>query len=112
MIDFSGVVLRTCMGVFARPVQVRPKNGTDYTARGIFDNKAVEVLDESGTSHVTTSPQLGIRLSEWPRQPIKGDQIAISGPEILDWFGVSDVKSDGQGGATVFLHRLTGFEDE
>lgn len=95
------------MTVFGRPVMVRPARGLDYTARGVFDNKHVEVFADDGTVHYTTRPQLGIRLSEWAQLPGKGDEIFLD----QDRYGFTGIEPDGQGGAIILMHRISDLDE-
>lgn len=96
-------VLDTCMGTFGEPITYRPKAGGVYQARGIFDNEGT-VFDVDTEQYVsTTQPRLGINLNDFPVDPKQGDTVELRGIS----FKVQDKREDGQGGATLFLHKKT-----
>lgn len=103
MVDFSRLVLRPAMRVFSRAVVFKPAAGGEHQVRGIFDRAFIEVPMEDGTTQVSASPRLGMRISEWPALPAQKDRIVI-GSEV---FMIAAVEPDGQGGATLVLRKVS-----
>ena len=104
MIDFRDRVkkiLKSCTSVFGEDVILMPKNGGLYNIRGIFDNEWEAV--DADTEQVTSSnePVLGINLHKIQITPRQGDKVKIRNLT----YGIIDVREDGQGGASLFLHK-------
>lgn len=106
MIDFrrlTDTILDKCMDTFGEKklVTYYPKAGGVYEVRGIFDNEGT-VFDVSTEQYVsTTQPRLGINLNDFPVDPKQGDELVLRNIR----FKVQDKREDGQGGATLFLHK-------
>jgi hypothetical protein len=71
--------------------------------RGAFDAAGVLVPMENGILQRSASPQLGIRLSDYPSGTTeRTTRITVAGVE----YQVSDAEPDGQGGATLLLRKV------
>lgn len=111
MIDFDALVLGPAMDVFARSVVVTPKadGAAAYTARGVYDEKPIDVMVEGEGVMSSKIITLGFRLSELPAPIVQGDRIDIgaegSAP-ALGAFVVDDMDDDGQGGSVATLKAI------
>lgn len=104
MIDFRDRVdkiLKACTRNFGEEVFLMPKRGGRYSIKGIFDNEyeAVDAQTEQVTS--SNQPVLGINLHGIKFHPRQGDKVKIRNLT----YHIIDVREDGQGGATLFLHK-------
>ena len=103
--DLTSKVLDHCLSVFEEKekVKYRPLSGGTFTIRGIFDETWKEVDPETDVILSSTQPNLGIKLDELGSiKPLTNDTLIVRNEE----FRVTDVLEDGQGGATLFLHRI------
>lgn len=114
MIDFDNLVLGPVMNTFARPAEITPiksqgSNVAAYTKRGVWTVKNVDVVMEDNNILSTKVLTLGVRLSEFPVPPVKGDVVYLppvltlpeEGPMVID-----DTDEDGQGGSVWTLKYL------
>lgn len=87
---------------FGEPCTLYPKAGGEFTFTGIFDNnyQAVDADTEEVVS--STQPALGVNLFDFATDPKQDDQVQVRNLR----YRIIDVRPDGQGGATFFLHRL------
>ena len=71
---------------------------------GVFDAAgALVAIGDAGVLQRTTTPQLGIRLSDYPvGVPDRTTTITVAGAA----YQVADVEPDGQGGAVLMLRKL------
>jgi hypothetical protein len=100
VIDFDSIVLGPCLDAFARPVIVIPRKSQpghpEYAARGIWDRRPsdVDLLDGGvlGSDTIT----LGVRLSEFPVPPVKGDRVYIPASGPLEHVGTCEIDDDGK----------------
>lgn len=98
--DFNGLVLGPSMTAFAAEVSWTPAGGSEITGlRGVLGDDYVEVDLGNEASMSTTSPVLGIRLSEWPDSPAPDDTITINAKTYAIW----DTQQDGEGGLKLIL---------
>lgn len=109
MIDFGALVLGPCIGIFGEapnaPVLYQTASAPAFPVNGVFDQayRPIDPLMIEGmdTSHVTTTrPCLGVRLSDFLIQPQQNDLVTIRGAQ----YRVSEVHSDGVGGARLMLN--------
>lgn len=99
----TDLILDKCMDAFGEKklVTYYPKAGGVYEVRGIFDNEGT-VFDVNTEQYVsTTQPRLGINLNDFPVDPKQGDELVLRNTR----YRVQDKREDGQGGATLFLHK-------
>lgn len=101
--DKTDKLLNTAMDVFGErnKVEYRPKTGGTFTIRGIFDEAWEEVDPETEVMISSTQPNVGVKLNELSFKPVVGDQLTVLNQD----FDVVEVVEDGQGGATLVLHR-------
>jgi len=88
---------------FAEPVTYRPATGGSFTLNGVW-RAAHTPLDLGGETVVSTvSPALGVKLADFPVEPLSGDQFDRG----LVAYQVDDVQPDGQGGAELICHNIS-----
>lgn len=104
MVDFRDRVdriLKASTHVFGEEVTLLPLKGGRYSIKGIFDNEWESV--DAETEEITSSnqPVLGINLHRLKIHPRQGDRLKIRNLT----YKIIDVREDGQGGATLILHK-------
>ncbi|WP_168393464.1 head-tail joining protein [Erwinia amylovora] len=110
-INWDQHLLAPLHNVFGDQVEYRPASGEVYTVSGIFDRaytQDVEPLDDGSTIN-TTSPVLGVRDSQFKKQPRKGDRVfigVVGGVPVNTLFTVSDTQPDSHGGTKLILNRV------
>jgi len=104
MIDFRDRVdkiLQSCTSVFGEDVLLLPNKGGRYKIKGIFDND-YEAIDADTEQLISSNqPVLGINLHRIKIHPKAGDKVKIRNLT----YSIIDVREDGQGGASLFLHK-------
>jgi len=106
-IDWDQHVLAPMMsaGVFGENVQptFMPAAGGSFPIDGVFDRPyhglVLEADGEPGFA--TRKPVIGVRLSQFTVDPLKGDKVFI--PSVPETYIVSDVRPDGKGHAVLEL---------
>lgn len=102
-IDWNALVLGPCEDTFGVPVTITPVKSMPgapaYAARGIWTSRTVEIPMDDGTVIRSNNMDVGIRISEFPACPIKGDGVQINGAN----YTIYDVQIDGQGGAKLVV---------
>ena len=89
---------------FGEEIVYSPKSGGRFDIIGIF-NEIFEQIDPDTERIVASNePTCGIKLSDIPFRPIKGD--IILRPKTDDSFRVVDSREDGEGMSQLFLHRM------
>lgn len=96
-------LLGTAINVFGESIEYRPKNGGSFEIEGVLDQGFEQVDPDTETVVSTNLLKLGIRLKDLPVTPKQGDQVISL--EDGKKFAVKDVQEDGQGGASLILHR-------
>jgi hypothetical protein len=117
MLDFDALVLAPCMDAFAIDILVAPlisrPGAPVYPARGIYNQRSIDVPTEDGSILNSHTVELGIRLSEYPIPVKQGDRITIVTPPpgangmAGRVFTIEDLNEDGQGGSGLVLKILT-----
>lgn len=95
-------LLSVATSVFGESVEYWPLEGGRYVITAIFDREYEAIDPDTQVVVSSSAPRIGINLNELNIKPDKGDKVLIQG-EI---FTVYDSQEDGQGGATLFLHKL------
>lgn len=99
--DKVGDLLSKAVCAFGEDVRYRSKAGGTIKLRAIFDNE-YQVVDPNTDTVVSSNvPRLGIKLADLPFKPIQGDQVTIGST----LYKVIDSQEDGQGGASLLLHK-------
>ena len=88
-------------------IEYRPKDGLPYKIPGVFDRNFEIVDPDTEVVIASNIPRLGIKLKDLVCSPIKGDEVLIQ----AELFRVDDSQEDGQGGATLVLHRIADESD-
>lgn len=104
MVDFRDRVdklLSKCTNTFGECVTYYPQRGGSYQIRGIFDNEYEAVDPETEQLISSQQPVLGVNLNDLKFEMKVKDQIHIRNMR----FHVVEVKEDGQGGASLILHK-------
>ena len=94
-----GIAMKTFGG--KDPVTYTPVSGAPVSIMGVF-NEAYQPIDNAtGLPLSSTQPALGVRLSDLPAAPRKGDKATIK----TKTYKVMDSHPDGGGGAILLLHE-------
>lgn len=100
-----GAARRAGIETFGDPVLYQPAGGVAFTLALAVYMAPPETFDLGSGEAVasTTAPTLGVNLADFPEgvEPKVGDTLVRQG---VTW-RVADVKRDGEGGATLPLHR-------
>lgn len=79
-----------------------PCNGSKISVRVVFDNTFELVDPDTETVIKSNQPRVLVRLSDYPNETInEGDVFTLNGKDYRVW----TVQEDGQGGASVMLHK-------
>ncbi|UGY13744.1 hypothetical protein HAP48_0035010 [Bradyrhizobium septentrionale] len=104
-IDFDNLVLGPTVGTFGVPFVWYPSKSRPGNApvpvSGVYSSAALNVEMADGQVFSDQQTTMGIRLSDWPWQPVRGDRFLHQASGIMYW--QSDISLDGQGGATLQL---------
>lgn len=95
-------MLSVCANVFGSDVIYIDNSETTYELTGIFSNEYEGVDPENGYSVISSIPNIGIKLADWPKTPIAREKITHNSIEYL----VRHTEEDGEGGAVVFLDKV------
>jgi len=101
-LEITDGILKASVSAFGESVTYTPRTGTSKEISGIFDNSYKRLDPQSGLIVQSVEPVLGIRLSDLDSAPGDGDSVLIR--SIV--YRVVEVKQDGQGGATLRLHKV------
>lgn len=106
MIDFRDRVSRILnhsKNNFGEKCTIYPKDsGGSFEIVGIFDND-YEAIDPDTEQVVSANqPILGVNLFDFEFEIKTGDELKIRNL----FYRINDVREDGQGGASLILHRL------
>jgi len=112
-IDYSTQVYLHAFNTFARTITVIPlasqPGELPYTARGIYNSDAVDVVAEDGSIISDQRTIIDVREEEFTYLPLQGDQIIIPGdggiPEA-GTFEIIDSISNGGGESTLTLRKV------
>lgn len=105
MVDFRervDRVLNHCTGTFGEEVTLYPMGGGVFKIRGIFDHEHVTVDPDTEQVISANQPALGVNLNDVSVDVKDGDIIQVRNLK----YRVIDNREDGQGGATILLHRI------
>lgn len=104
MVDFRDRVdrvLQKCTKVLGECVTYYPKSGGSYKIRAIFDNEYENVDPETEKIISSNQPALGVNLNDIKPTMRKDDMVQVRNLK----YRVIEIREDGQGGATLFLHK-------
>jgi len=95
-------ILSKSMDKFGETVKFYPKSGGFFEVEAIFDNEA-SALDLDTEQVVSVNqPRLGVNLNDLEFDVRQGDKVVVRGVE----YKIQDKIEDGQGGATLELHKV------
>jgi len=99
-----GIIIPAC----GEQVEYRPRKtpGVRYKLNAVFDKDVQTVDPETNVIISSNAPRIGVRYSDLIEPPQKEDGVYIKG----ELYQVHDSEEDGQGGVTLFLHKVS--EDE
>jgi hypothetical protein len=109
-IDFDKLVLNAALSTFGMefdwyPVKSRPTtDNLPIRIRAVFSSGPIDVAMADGQIFSDQKTTIGVRLSELPFQPERGDRFKYLKTGVMYW--QDDLDEDGQGGAEIVL-RLT-----
>ncbi len=108
MVDFRSHVdriLKVAVDKFGECVTFYPHSGGVYEVKAIFDNE-YRTLDPDTEQVISVNqPQLGVNLNDLNFKMAvgeEGDEVEVRGLRFRVW----DKREDGQGGATLMLHKV------
>jgi hypothetical protein len=99
--DLTSGVLAACTAAFGESVTYTPQGSSAETITGIF-NLRTELAD-LGSGVLSYQPTLGVKLSDLSVAPRVGDTVSVRSVS----YKVRDIDEDGEGGATILLHKAT-----
>jgi hypothetical protein len=88
---------------FGEDVVFYPKSGGVFNVRAIFDNEYQTLDPDTEQTLSVNQPALGVNLNDIKFKLSQGDKVKIRGV----MFKIADKREDGQGGATLLLHKAT-----
>jgi hypothetical protein len=99
-------ILSVSMDKFGENVKFFPKSGGVFEVRGIFDNEYQSLDPDTEQVVSVNQPALGVNLNDLKFEVKQNDEVEIRGQR----FRVQDKREDGQGGATLMLHKVMVYE--
>lgn len=100
--DRVNMLLGACLSEFGSQVIFTDNTDQSHTLEGIYSDEYQGVDPESGFDIISSIPNLGIRVADWPKVPEEGEQIVHNG----NTYRVRHPELDGEGGATIFLDKI------
>lgn len=105
-VDWDELVLAATFAVFGEDVQptyTPAATGVGFLIDGVFDRpfKGLVLEADGEPGFATRKPCIGIRLAQFPADPVKGDKLFV--PSVPETYLVSDVRPDGKGWALLEL---------
>jgi hypothetical protein len=100
--DLTDTILKHTSETFGERVVYWPAEEPSFEIMAVFD-AAFQMVDAGGAMVQSTQPRLGVRLSQFSQDPREGDRVEVRGT-IYD---VVEFQPDGQGGASLMLHRCS-----
>jgi hypothetical protein len=95
-------VLNHCKREFGEACTLYPLAGGEFPIRGIFDNEFRLVDPDTEQVVSANTPMLGVNLFDFDFDIKIKDKLLIRNVS----YKIIDIREDGQGGASLFLHRL------
>lgn len=100
--DLADCMLGVAVGTFNEVgVIYTPASGSPFPLQAVFDSAHLSVDPGTGAPISSSNPILGIRNSDMPAPPTKGDRVTVRGVQ----YRVFDVQADGVAGSLIELHR-------
>lgn len=95
-------ILSKSMDVFGELVKFYPQSGGVFSVKAIFDNEASALDLDTEQVLSVNQPRLGVNLNDLEFDVRQGDKVVVRDVE----YKVQDKVEDGQGGATLALHKV------
>lgn len=75
--------------------------------RGVFEGEHVHAEIIEGVEHSTVVPKIGVKLSDFSKDPEEGDELIMqSGANAGKRYVVFDIQPDGEGGAELIMNLV------
>lgn len=107
MIDWDAAVIGPCMAVFgeAEKITYMPAAGGSFQVDGVFDNAYREItMIDTGPGVSTVRPVLGVRASQFAKEPVQGDKLYI--PRVDTTYIVNNPNPDSHGWILLLLNKV------
>lgn len=95
-------LLGHCTATFGGDCIHAPENFPRQTFEGIWSEVYITADVDTGLQISTADPNIGVRLSDFNRQPKNGDTIIRKGI----YYQIRALEPDGEGGATLVLEKV------
>lgn len=108
-IDWNAHVNGPVMAVFGAPANFQPVVGAAFTIHGTFHEAFLSVSIAGGMDAATTSPAIGVNLSEFPTPPLQRDKVVVTATAEHGGgtFTVKEVRPNGVGAAILLLNFVS-----
>ena len=94
-------ILQKCTKTFGESIEYYPRNGGFYSICGIFDNDYESIDPETEQLISSNQPVLGVNLNDVDFEMKINDTLKVRNLT----YKVYEVREDGQGGASLLLHK-------
>lgn len=104
---FDGVMGR-CVGAFGEGAEYRPSDEDEdsYDFVGIFNDKWTAVDQDTGSTVISSVPNLGVRLADFADgHPRQGDKVYITARATE--YKINRIERDGEAGAHLLLAKTS-----
>lgn len=95
-------ILTHSMDKFGEEVTFYPRSGGVHKVRAVFDNEFQTLDPDTEQVLSVNQPALGVNLNDIKFDLKQGDEVQVRTTR----FRVQDKREDGQGGATLLLHKV------
>lgn len=95
-------ILSKSMEKFGELVKFYPQSGGVFQVKAIFDNEASALDLDTEQVLSVNQPRIGVNLNDLKFDVRQGDKVVVRDVE----FRIQDKVEDGQGGATLQLHKV------
>lgn len=90
---------------FGEDIVYEPKSGGTFNIVGIFNQIHDQIDVDTQRVVASNDPTMGIKLSDLPLAPVKGDIVRIPSRSLV--FRVADSQEDGEGMSELKLDRVS-----
>jgi len=94
-------LLNVAIPTFGQIVEYRPLSGGRFRLKAVFDTEFTQILPNTEQVVSVNRPHIGCKLIDIPAEPLQGDTVRVEG----DYFFVSEIQEDGQGGVLLWLTK-------
>lgn len=95
-------LLGAAMRCLGEPVVYSAQGYPSVEIGAVYDGIFEELDPNTGALIVSQKPSIGVKDSDLPAAPLKGDTLTVLGRN----FKVIEVMPDGQGGSKLMLHKV------